>query len=243
MQTRRYLCPKHRENTPSAVVYGDRYYCFGQGCQGHVSELGVDYDAKNECSSERYIEPLGPSIEFISSLPKRLVRGLLLPVSDDSYYLVWPDHSYYKRRLNRPFSSANKYLSPCGHKKVPFWCNKKNNATLVVIEGEFNALSVFQAYERAEEFDLVSPGGVSDFDKFIRSIDYEYKYILFICDADSAGFKCACESKLLAGGLGFKNVGISLWGTDANDILQKEGAEALRQRTREALEEGLRPIR
>lgn len=225
---KRYLCPRHSEATPSAVVYGDGFYCFGCSARGPVSELGLEANEKPE---PEFVEDVDATIAYIDTLPRKEVRGFQLPYTQRGYYLVYPCRRYYKLRLEGA-ESGSKYRGPVGHHKVPFEAVVGRYPRLALIEGEFNALSL-AAVE--PECDVISPGGAGDFysrqsDKYYCTYARRYEMIVVIVDNDAAGAQAAIEAKAKLMALGAQDVRINLVNKnrDFNDLLQ-ESKETLRQ--------------
>jgi hypothetical protein len=204
------------------MVYPNGYKCFGCGARGPLSDLGLAGEAEIERPPP---EDLAAAFDYIASLPVREVRGLLLPCDERSYYIVWPDRDYYKRRFFT--SHGSKYIGATGHKKPWFWA-RGGGSTVVVIEGELNCLSVAEATPYA----CVSPGGAGDFSsaqakKNLPSI-IQYDTILVVADADAAGAKAVIDLYGEIAGRG-KTAKTLLMPTDANEVLQQRGKEELRQ--------------
>lgn len=221
----RYLCPKHKEATPSCVVYGDGYFCFGCGARGPVTEIGLEPGERLEYT---YVEDIAASIAYIEGLPRKLIRGFMLPYNDKGYFLVYPDRSYYKLRLCGGADLKSKYRGPAGHKKPKFVAHttgKYDQITLV--EGEFNALSL-AALE--PEGDVVSPGAAGDFFSKSRAQDLQeyakYAKIDLVVDDDGAGLQAAIECSAALKALGADNVKAHFVKEDFNDTYQK-GKEEL----------------
>jgi hypothetical protein len=225
---KRYLCPDHQESTPSAVVYGDRYFCFGCGAQGPSSVLGV---TAQEGIVDEYVEDLEDSIRYIRSLPTRPIRGFNLHFNDRGYYLLWPDHSYYKFRSNTVDTPGGKYRGPKGHRKPPFVIPTCPQApTLALVEGEFNAMSLGLLELPMR---IVSPGGAGDFyskmgERYLP-IYAKHPNVLIVCDNDAPGAQAAIETKARLLTLCSNNVTIVLVDKDFNDVLQAEGKDGLRR--------------
>ncbi len=226
--TKRYLCPKHKEKTPSAVVYGDGFFCFGCGARGPASELGLPPGERIEIT---YKEDIAESIARIEALPRKLIRGFMLPYNDRGYFLVYPDRAYYKLRLGVGDDAGNKYRGPTGHKKPKFVAHKSGNLRrLVLVEGEFNALSL-AALELP--WDVVSPGAAGDFFSKSRASDLQeyakYERVDIVVDDDGAGFQAAIECASQLKVLGCENVKAHFVKRDFNDIYDKDGKEALKE--------------
>lgn len=223
--SKKYLCPRHKEDTPSANAYSDGYHCFGCGARGPLSELGLPADERIDVV---YKEDIEASVRAITDLPKQEIRGFQLHADDRGYYLLWPDLSYYKRRILGA-ESGNKYRGPSGHTKPWFKADKKERATLALVEGEFNALSL-AALELS--LDVVSPGGAGDFysrtgkDELRKLLNY--RTVNIIVDNDAAGAQAAIESKSFLVANGHNDVRIHLVEKDFNDVHTEQGLGVLR---------------
>jgi hypothetical protein len=225
MSTKKYLCPKHQENTPSAAVYGDGYFCFGCGARGPVTELGLEPGERIETT---YVEDIQATLDYIGTLPTKEIRGFKLPYNERGYFLVYPCRTFYKFRVEGA-EKGDKYRVPSGHGKPAFVVQKGVSGSLTLVEGEFNALSLGLLELNT---DLVSPGGAGDFysrrgNKDLRSYG-AYLRINLVVDADAAGALAAIETKSRLITLGCPDVRIHLVEKDFNDILVEQGKEALR---------------
>lgn len=225
--TKRYLCPRHLEATPSAIVYGNGFHCFGCGAHGPVTELGLPAGERIEVT---YVEDLSVSIARIKSLPRRVHRGFSLHSNDVGYYLLWPNDTYYKFRLLNVDAPGGKYRGPSGHKKPWFEVSLNNPDKVVLVEGEFNALSLNKV---CKDISVVSPGGAGDF--YSKSGEKELtKYASFsivhlVVDEDKAGAQAAIEAASRLKVRGCNNVKIHLVKKDFNEILVYGGEDELRK--------------
>lgn len=227
----RVLCPRHQEETPSCVVYDTTAYCFGCNTNIPLEELGLtpDYSRPKEPP-----EDLVKSLAKIDALPRALVRGFNLPIDENGYYLVWPERNYYKYR--KFINSEPKYVGPKGHKTPLYQIKVKGCDSCVVIEGEFNALSLTRVTVPS---DIISPGSAGHFYgkdsetllQFLRN----YRKVFIIVDEDGPGVKAAIQLKVKLVAQGQPYTYISLWPKDANDILVQDGEEKLEERVRESL--------
>jgi hypothetical protein len=237
--TKKYLCPKHLEKTPSAVAYANGYYCFGCGAKGDLSELGLPAGERIEIT---YVEDIASTLAYIATLPRKEIRGFSLPYTPRGYYLVWPTQDYYKLRIEGA-DAGNKYRGPSGHKKPPFVpgasssgygegeasnAPRRKSDVLCLVEGEFNALSL-AALEPS--LDIVSPGGAGDFYSATGRKHFPeyaaYPRVDIVTDADAAGAQAAIETKAALITLGAQDVRIHLVEKDFNEILVQDGKEAL----------------
>lgn len=227
--TKKYLCPKHKEETPSAVAYATGYHCFGCGASGPLNELGLE----GERIEITYIEDLASSIDRINHLPKQLIRGFSLPADSTGYYLVWNDNSYYKRRIINA-ESGNKYRGPSGHRKPQFIAREGSSSHLVLVEGEFNALSLASL---EIPMTIISPGGAGDFYSKGRNKDLleyaKYDRVDIVVDDDGAGLQAAIECSSQLKVLGCANVKAYFVKTDFNEVLCEKGKEGLEKAIRD----------
>lgn len=214
----RVHCPRHEEATASCVVYDDHAWCFGGCGRVELSELasqGVRPAAKLQP------EDLQRSIERIRSLPLARVRGLDLPVDGDSYYILWPDGGYYKRRKFIA-GEGSKYLCPKGHAKPLFVPrHPPGAAAIALVEGEINALSVASL---APPFAVASPGGVGDFtEKTLDKAPWLARFSrwLLVLDADKPGLDAAIRMKKALLARGLADIQVVLMEEDCNDKLVK----------------------
>lgn len=237
----RILCvnPEHKESNPSMVVYEDYAHCFSCGYRVSTAKLGhLNLMPARRREPENLVEALA----YVKALPLARVRGLDLPADQEGYYLVWPDGSYYKKRK---WIAENKvkYMCPRGHAKplfIPYVVEKAN--TLVIVEGELNALSLASL---KPNFSICSPGGVGDFKNEL--LERYSKFFLghtrfrLILDYDIPGMEAAIRMKKLL----MKRtpyVELKLMKRDCNDLLQSGelsqevaawgGHEASRERAR-----------
>lgn len=228
---KRFLCPRHKEQSPSAVVYGDGYFCFGCSARGPVTELGLDPSEKPEIE---YVEDLADSIAAIQRLPKRPVRGFELHSNDRGFYILWPDLTFYKFRSTTVDTPGGKYRGPSGHRKPPFPALLQGAQSLALVEGEFNALSL-AAIEPA--CDVISPGGAGDFYSRAADTHYlqyaaHYETIYIVADNDAPGAQAGIEAKAKLLTLGCSDVRIHLVKKDFNDLHTEQGKEAVREEAR-----------
>lgn len=230
----RILCPFHEEGTPSCVIYSDHFRCYGCGEYGPLSRLS----GKNVRIPEGHDpepEDLEASFRYIESLPFKKIRGLLLRADDRAYYITWPHEGYYKKRFFKD-TGGPKYIGAAGHKKPPYWGTRRLSDTLIIVEGELNAMSI----GHATDFDVMSPGGVGDFSaqraKLYLQSTADYSTILIVADKDAPGAQAVIELLGVLRGRG-QRVGAKLMAPDANDVLVQEGPEALRKFICDAVEE------
>jgi hypothetical protein len=163
--------------------------------------------------------------KYIQGLSTRMIRGLQLPFDHLGYYIQYPGTKFYKRRnwIGEP-----RYTAPSGH-RPPLLIMPGTSSHLVVVEGEMNALSLYDALP--DEVKIVSPGPASDFMRHIKAYDHYY-HVTLILDNDASGIVHGWQTKetLLSNGVRAKLV---LVNRDFNDMLDKDGKEALLKYYRE----------
>lgn len=234
---KKILCPAHEEKTPSLVLYPNgNAHCFGCGYHTSAESLGV----KLEDIPEPYVEDLEKAVTYIRGLPKQNIRGLQLPADPSSYYVLWPDASYYKRRFFDVKEGAPKYVGASGHVKAPFDLTEgKSTKSLIIVEGEINALSLVEAMPDQA---VISPGGSGDFyskvnEKYLPTY-LKYENILLVVDHDAAGAIAGIKLKSKLAQYTTR-VKISLWKDDSNSLLEKHGKEALKEEIIKSWEVGM----
>lgn len=225
------LCPFREEKTPSMVLYPDGgYFCFGCGAHGKSKDIGYEVKYK-----EKYIEDIEPVIAYIRSLPARPVRNLRFRADDHCYYILWPDYKYYLRRSFNVLPGMPKYKGPAGHQRPPLFCRVTGKNTLVIVEGEINAISVAEV---CKDIDVLSPGSATEMgsERIAHALTFvgHYDKILICVDNDSAGILGAISLKTNLLRLN-KNIKIAAWDTDANKVLTDRGSDELRQKVEEEL--------
>ncbi len=216
---RRILCPNHKEETPSFVIYPDGHgHCYGCGYRTKATHP----DMMDEKIIPDYAK-LERKIQEIKSLPKKLIRGFDLPVDQDGYYLVWPDEKYYKYRL---FSDdKNRYRSPGGYSK-PLYVGRDcgKSSPLIIVEGEFNAASIVMVTKGVT---VVSPGGASEFYSKSKLNEYlplylRHSKIIIVADDDDAGKTASTLLMIELRGKYGKDARVQWVSKDANDLLQED---------------------
>lgn len=221
---KRIICPFHKEDTPSMVVYPEAAYCFGCGKKAKLEEVGETYDG-----GPKKMEDIDQTLVYIDSLDVEIIRGLLLPADELFYYLVWPKGKYYIKRFKHDIEVNSKYICPKGHKRPLF--NYGGGGILIIIEGELNAASIFAALDADTDYiryTIVSPGGATGMLNYLTEY-LKYDNIKIIADLDKAGVSAGLmlEDELIKRG---KKVEHFFFEEDANDILVKYGPEEIRKR-------------
>lgn len=226
---KKYICPKHKDTNPSAHAYSDHYFCFVCHARGPITELGLEPGEKVEYT---YVEDLQATLGYIRDLPKKTIRGFSLPFSSRGYFLVWPDQSYYKLRIEGA-ADGQKYRGPAGHKKPWMLCRQGDSGQVALVEGEFNALSLALV---CPTLTVISPGGAGDFyskgsEKALQKLTL-YDKVYVVTDDDAAGSVAAIQATSKLKHFGVKDVKICLMSTDANEIHTSQGTEALKTEAR-----------
>lgn len=217
-------CPVHNDNTPSMEIYETHGHCFSCGAHVSLEELGL---AKEEHPKKKEKENVEETLAYISRLPKLEQRGLALHSDAQGYYIVWPGKDYFKYRRYSVLDGGVRYMGPRGHKAPLFWIKSEQKVdSVIIIEGELNALSLKAAYPNAA-FDIVSPGSATELGRHIESY-LNYTNIVVFVDDDSAGIAngLVLKDELIKRG---KTVVLVTLEKDFNDILQSEGVEGIKR--------------
>lgn len=241
MSRKRIICPFHQESTPSCILYEKSFKCFACGAYGPLEALGIAVD-KDTLVDTKPVEDVSASVEYIESLPKEFIRGLNLHADKSNYYILWPNAKYYKSRSKAIDDGGKKYKCPYGVSKPPFMIRSATKfswykRSLVIVEGELNALSLSEAFPYV---DIMSPGGAGDFTssatkKLLPQLQ-EYNRILIIADNDPAGAEAAIGLTGFLRSSGIKTKA-KLMDRDANEVLTSEGRPALEKIIRSYLAE------
>lgn len=229
-------CPYHEEVTPSFALYSDGHgFCYG--CHAYVKGLKFKHEI-----TEIEEENVSESIRRILKLPRTSVRGLTLHSDAVSYYIVWPDGSFYKRRFLR--ADGSRYYSPRGVTQ-PLWRDCESvTGPLIISEGELNAQSIKYA---CPELNVCSPGGVSQiytaqgnaWKKHLRTFT-RYFPVYVLVDDDNPGRLAGIGLVGTLRGMGVEAY-LRVMAMDANDILQLHGIDGLRKEIENlVLPEGMR---
>lgn len=226
------LCPRHKEDTPSCEIYENNAYCFG--CQQTIplEECGVK---PGDVPPPKPKENLEETMKYIDSLPTKKIRGFWLPFDEEGYYIVWPERNYYKKRFFDP-DKKSRYKNPTGHKQPLFetpyytWAGAG-----MLVEGELNALSVFEALRNSEICPrIMSPGGAGQFneDFVLQNLETlnNLSRIDILVDQDGAGAKAAIELKAaLLKHCARCSIYVKFMPSDANDLLALYGSQGLKE--------------
>ncbi len=217
-------CPLHDDRVASMKIYGDIAWCF-------VCHMSIPTTELNIIESPRLKqEPTNvpERIKHIKALPKKYIRGFDLHCEEDgSFYIVWPGENYYKKRTNNP---KTRYIGPAGV-KAPLLAFPGRSNHLIVVEGELNAMSLYEAIYG--DYTVVSPGSAGEFMRHI-ALYKAYNKVTLILDNDAAGLVHGYQVKevLLKSRV---NTTIVLMNKDFNQILQDGGEDAVRAKFEEAI--------
>lgn len=219
------LNPAHTDDTPSMEIYSNGGHCFVCGYNSSLEEVTNEVPIEEfEKIKKKEPENIEDKIRDIQSLTKRNIRGLNFHTDNFGYYLVWPDKTYYKKRL---FSGTPRYIGPSGHRS-PLLRLGSDSKVLAIVEGEINALSLQEAL-KDYRVTIVSPGSANE---LLRHMN-EYLTIgailaIVFVDRDPAGVVNGLELKreLLKHG---KRVVLVALERDFNQILQEDGIKAVQE--------------
>lgn len=211
------LCPNHNDTTPSFHNYENGGYCFVCG----YTEI-TNYKPKKIGQIKSQSE-LQKEFEYIDSLSEKTIRGLNLRVDGEGFYILWPDRSYYKKRL---FSGSVRYMGPKGVRSRLFIYTGEKQDTLAIVEGEINAMSLKKSIP-GSGITICSPGSVNSLSKYLQ--DYlRYKKIYVIVDNDAPGLAYGLDLKNKLLELR-KNTTLVALEEDFNDLLVKYGSDGVKK--------------
>lgn len=213
-------CPVHDDRTASMTVYGPVAYC-------HVCRMSIPTSELNLPGNILNKPKLKPTnvverIKYIKSLPLEKIRGLDLHTAANGFYILWPNNNYYKKRTN---VGKSRYIGPAGVKAPLFVMPPGQKNHLVVIEGELNCMSLYEA--AFGDYTFCSPGSAAEFIRHIP-IYKMYKRVTLILDKDAAGIVHGSQTKdiLLKSSVDARLVLVSM---DYNEVLQKYGVDGVRE--------------
>lgn len=164
---------------------------------------------------------IASKLEYINSLPRGNYRGFDMPYDNQGYYILWPSRDYYKRRN---FHGDPRYTAPRGVKQ-PLYEFKGKSDTIILVEGELNALSL--AHSVGWNHTIASPGPAGNFILYGKTAQL-YGNIILVVDHDPAGivYGTALKNTLLKQG---KRVKLVTCTVDYNEMYCSEGPEAVKQ--------------
>lgn len=211
--------PAHTDDVPSMAIYEDGGFCHACGY--------LDRSIANTDAPKREQENIGDKLEYIRSLPRKEIRGLQLPYDSSGYFIVWPDNSYYKKRL---WDGPSRYMGPAGHKPSLLRFSGLGSS-LVIVEGELNAMSLRFNYKS----NIVSPGSATNIMNYLQDYLLYGPNIAIVVDRDPIGVVMGLELKRELQKRG-KRVSLIAVKQDLNDVLQHEGIEGIKKWQKENLE-------
>ncbi len=206
-------------------VYHEYSYCFSCGFRALTKEVlsGKEIEIL-------YKEPenIQETLQYIKTLPTRMERGLRFHYQESGFYVLWPDESYYKLRLRKLHT---RYVGPRG-RRAPLFKYQRGYKTLVVTEGEINAMSLNEVFKDSQ-ITIASPGSANEYTRFI-DIYLQYDTVFAIVDKDIPGVINGLKIKeeLLKHK---KNVQVIALEKDINQILQESGTEGVKAWAKENL--------
>lgn len=204
--------PDHKDSRPSMELYESGGFCFSCGW----FDSGVEGRP-----TKKVAEDIVSSIAYIKSLPLQPQRGLELHTNSTGFYILYPNGSYYKKRM---FTGSNRYISPKGVSS-PLYMVCKSSKKLIIFEGELNLLSFQKAYPN-HTASLCSPGSAGNICKFLN-IYLQFPQIRCIVDYDRAGVLAgvALKNQLKQQGRQMELIALD---QDLNDILQTRGTDGIK---------------
>ena len=208
------LCPNHKDTNPSFHIYANGGYCF---VCGYTDKTTVDLNNKVEK------EDIQQTLEYINALPMDTIRGIQFPRDAYGYYILWPNRSFYKKRLFK--QDRIRYMAPKGIPVPLFSYTGDPGWPLAIVEGEINAISLKKAIP--EGLNICSPGAITHFNKFMDKY-LQYNRIYVIVDKDDAGiaYGASLKETLLQAG---KNTSLIALEKDFNDILMECGYDGIKK--------------
>lgn len=233
-------CPKCGSKNNVGYKEGDEWgFCFG--CNANVrvdgkyiqpkqeENIKVDLDTiatfetrghKERCITKTVMEAFGVKASYDE---QGNIDAYFYPYRNKTGQIV----SYKERQLPKKFLVHGEFKESVGYFGPP---DCGGSSTLIITEGEHDALSVAQAqYDKYQKFfPVVSLPSASQSKVMLDHIDWlrSFKTVILWMDSDEPGKKCEQE---LAKIIGFDRVKIAKHPTekDANDVLCKHGSEAV----------------
>jgi len=232
-------CPKCGSQDNLGHKEDDEWgFCFG--CNANV-KLDGKYDFKQEENIQVDLDTI-ETFE-IRGHRERCITKTVMEAFDvrasyneqgdiDAYFYPYRNKtgqvvSYKERQLPKKFVVHGEFKDSVGYFGPP---DCSGSATLIITEGEIDALSVAQAqYEKYQKFfPVISLASASQYKVMLEHIDWlrSFKTVILWMDGDEAGRKAEQE---LAKIIGYDRVKIAKHSTekDASDVLIKHGGEAV----------------
>lgn len=216
--SKKILCPFHQDHEPSMHVYEKFSYCFTCRASIPTSELNLPEHLRVLPKQES--TNIKTQLEYIVNLPKKKIRGFNLHYDSFGAYILWPLGNFYKRRN---WLGKVRYTAPTGTRQ-PLFVYPGDSSSLVLVEGEFNAMSLFYALDGS--YKIASMGPASDAMRHIKYV-LQFNSITIIMDNDASGvvFGYQLKERLLKEG---KLCKLLLVDKDYNQVLQESGEEGVR---------------
>jgi len=204
---------------------------------------GLTADTLNHCCvffDEHWTHP-----KFFDSKVRQVpTRRIIIPTGYETYVAVMPDS-------DRTDANKNYWKMNAGYKNIYHIVDKNKCTppfdTLLVTEGEFDALSIFQATDH--KYLTMAIGGTSNYKNFIKLISAKSNLftknflIVILFDPDDSGRKCAKDTTALLRGKGYAAVDCLIDDKlDANAYLQKHGDDALKSRLEEIISDAQKQL-
>lgn len=232
-------CPKCGSTNNVGYKEGDEWgFCFG--CNANVKldgkyerkqeeNITVDLDTietfetrghKERCITKTVMEAFGVKASYDE---QGNIDAYFYPYRNRSGQVV----SYKERQLPKKFLVHGDFKESVGYFGPP---DCSGSSTLIITEGEHDALSVAQAqYDKYQKFfPVISLPSASQVKVMLNHIDWlrSFKTVIIWMDADDAGRKAEQE---LAKIIGYDRVKTARHSSekDANDVLVKHGSEAV----------------
>lgn len=213
------LCPNHKDTNPSMHLYEERGYCFVCGYTCPVEEVASPTQMGQIKKEKTDVDEM---LQYISELPVREHRGLQFPTNSTGFYVVYPNAKFYKKRL---FEGRSRYIGPRGH-KVPLYVHEGKSDDVVIVEGEINARTLFEA--RVTIATIASPGSSTEMLTHLDKLLTHCGIFAIVVDRDVPGvaWGLKLKSELLKRG---RRVILAALEKDYNQILQEEGFEKVKE--------------
>jgi hypothetical protein len=206
-------------------VYEERCYCFSCGFTCLTTEVLDADEIKELKKAPKEKEDAQETIRYIETLPKKRIRGLSLHSETSGFFIVWPDRSFYKKRLQRE-DGGSRYIGPRGHKPPLFKYESQNRYCCVVVEGELNCMSLCLGLDGVD-ISIVSPGSANS---LMDHTEYylQFRLLVIVVDKDKTGVENGSELKqyLLSHKKRVILIGVD---KDFNQTLQESGPEGVKQ--------------
>lgn len=209
-------CPYHEEDTPScAIKHGSNFYkCFGCGATGTVDSLLSDLGITKvymtdmlQVARNNILNKISDRLSEFTVIPlkatkiKQTIRSILPETFDafNVYTLENKESLYFPIKfrgknmgiIEKPLNG--KYINHFVNGYIPFNIDRVSSANIILVEGVFDALSVYQAGYKNVIASLSASYSFSLI-KWLNKINARNVQILY--DGDEAGRKGAKQLNL-----------------------------------------------